>query len=368
MWVINLIIIYIIISILLAIIAAFISSTIILNNPFKKNYSCSLFFEPFNSLTFCSNTPLIEILYKLYINYIFNICYYRVALPGKYFKFYSFKAFKVVFIMTVLGIFCFFILYFLNIFNFKKKIKFNQFLYKTYMLDSDKRKIVFLVDKWCCNPFNKIFPILKPYLLGLKDQQDTINSKEYIYINKIINSSIKQILEYNKNVEYINFYEVNHRIGTNNINYKHYFTEEISTRSDTNMSIMTNFNSALKQNFFNNNVDIVRFAGFRKESTLLSFKHCSGNVYANEPIPLNINNICYGLWKNKNSELVKSLIREDRYNIKNISHKIITKANKYDDTFIQYSNYLGGFDIPKVIVVESFNELVDSIKDVQNYL
>lgn len=357
-------IIYFLLNIILIMLLAYISSTISLLNAFRKDYSCTLFFKPIRLETFNSDRQLIEVVYKLFNNYIFSISYYRVALPGKYSKFNSFQALKVITIMSVLNIICFFIIYIKYLISFDKELKFTQFLYLNYSSQLDNRKIMFFDGKWHSNPNNKLdrlFEIFKPYILG-----DTKNKKSKEYVIKIFNDSIKSIKDDCSTKDKIKFKEIIHKAkegyDDKSSLTRHLCTESISVRKETNLSIMTDFNSLLKNNFYNRNIDVINIMGPSKESTLLSLKKSDFISYRENTYFLKRDDICYSIYKSIYTNPKNELLYKGKFNSVNIAENILIQADKYRDAFksFKYSIELVKFiDIPENDKQEAFNILFE---------
>ena len=122
-------------------------STKIIYTPFKNKLIVVCFLKPFIIGPEMSEFSTLELITKLYKNYVFELAYIRISCQGKYIRFYSIKSFRIIIIKSLLSTLLFLIQFVKFLFHFKRKINFTEFIYLNYDNKNDSRKLSFLDNK-----------------------------------------------------------------------------------------------------------------------------------------------------------------------------------------------------------------------------
>ena len=126
-------------------------STKIIYTPFKNKLIGVCFLKPAIIGPEMSEFSTLELITKLYKNYVFELVYIRISCQGKYIKFYGIKSIKIIIIKSLLSTLLFLIQFIKFLFHFKRKINFTEFIYLNYDNTDDARKLSFVNNKWLFN-------------------------------------------------------------------------------------------------------------------------------------------------------------------------------------------------------------------------
>ena len=295
--------------------SAFLFSNKIIFDPLKKKNNSTLFIKPIIITPEFTEFLLLELIHNLYKNYIFDITYFRISNPGKYFKFFGFKAFKNIFTFTFLSCILFIIQFLKFIFNFKENINFSEFIYLNYDNMYDTRKLLFVNDTWVHNPSIDILSKL------LKDKYN-------IPIN-IIDKTYKKLFDVLKTTastpNQINFTYCDHLFKDKTMSS--HFVANNFTNNKT-LGYMTDFNKAVNNNFYDKKIYIPYFKGPYKDSCLLQ-TNLEGIKYYQKTFKLPSTRLSEGLCHSEIFNITNKLSILDKLEYINIQDKILSDANSF---------------------------------------
>lgn len=241
-----------------------IKATNLIFQPIKNEYSQTNYLKPNKIGYFDSDYQLLDLFIKLYQNCVFNIMYYRVLMPGKYFKYYGLKAIKLILILFLFNIFKI-LIQGIKFFFFKKKLSFFEFLYLNYENTLDERKLLFINGVWNANPKN----------LGVLIHNNFTKNKSILVENQtykeVYAKTIDLISDRNPCPDYINAKSAYHLID--NKIFSHIAIENPTKNNDHEYYYMTDAYKAYNADFYNKKPLLAFFTGPEKPSTIFPLEN-----------------------------------------------------------------------------------------------
>ncbi len=299
-------------------------STKIILNPIKKKANSIHFFKPSLINPEMDELPTLNLILNLYKNYVFELAYIRIAIPGNYIRFFGFKALKTILITSILAIMAFLIQLLKFLLNFKEKISFSEFLYLNYDNTNDSRKLSFVNDEWLFNPSKEFYKMLTQNKANMSDL--LINQKYYKFIENIKTLSAKP--------EIIDFTLGSHKIEDGRT-VSHFITKSLPGYDGEKCIYQTDLSKAMDSNYYGNNVYLPFFKGSRKDSILLEM-NSNGIEYSSYTIKINSTHLSQGLCHSDITGFNADLTNANKFDIELISKKILLDYNNYKNTWLEF--------------------------------
>ena len=292
----------------LLIVSLFVSSNKLINAPLSKNINTLIYITAEPLFTNINNYKIITILYKLYIYIVFDITYYRIALPGKYFKYFSLE-FIFIFILkliyhTIMP-FIKYISYIINIILNNQKYDFWLFLYLIYNNSNDNRRLYYNNQEWLHNPFtemlNNVFTVLNARYtqtyISMTTRDKIFDMFANIHtINSLNIQSYEMVI-----VEHHNS-KINHFAVINNEDFK----------VDYKYLYITDLFKSVKHNAYDKQIIVPAF-DLQKPSTILVPAHNVANIYDTNQM-LFSDKITLGMYKYNQTNIIQNYIYKGNYN------------------------------------------------------
>lgn len=248
-------------NIIIIIITMWISATNIIYSPINNKYLGTNFLEPIEIKWVDTDYLVLDLITKLYKNCTFNIIYWRISMPGRFFKYCSLKTIWVVVVWSLFNIFKIVILL-TKFIMIRGRGGWYDFFYTYYNNKHDIRKILFLDKEWRCNPDN-LQAIVN--LLFMKNSQ-IIQPNKWYY--DVLYSSKSLFYDYNPNTDVVPV-----KLAINEFKgklHKHPAVWDPTGKSETGYGYLTSLSNSIVENWYNKKKPIISlFTGIKKDTTFL---------------------------------------------------------------------------------------------------
>ena len=302
-------------------IIAFLMASKIIYAPILRNKNSTQFLKPILIGPEFGEYSILELLSKIYKNYIFDIIYIRVAVPGTFLKFYGLKALKTILITSFLACIIFSIQFIKFIFNFKRNINFTEFLYLNYDNFNDSRNLSFINNGWEFNPKKEFYKILiqnKPQI-----------SEHLIYSKYTKFQSVLKTV--NPKPDTIEFVYTQHREKNSPKIMNHYTTSKFPSTSENTSFYITDVIPA-EPDYYGHLVKAPLLFGTKKDSVLL-YMDADKIKYYNKYTQIRTSNISQGLARSDVLGINTDLMDRNIFTLDGMDKKILKDYKDYKEIF-----------------------------------